>query len=68
MKWDFKHYPNREYAWQAYYSPMGWEVRDVYNWCHLTFGKPGAGRWDNLGGWIKFRDEADMVLFLLRWA
>jgi hypothetical protein len=45
----------------------------VYNWCTENFGKqdkkPDAwSRWRNLYACaIQFRDEADYVLFLLRW-
>lgn len=67
MKWDFKHRPDREYQWEAYYSPMGAEVFDIYGWCYKTFGPVGQ-RWDNHGGWVKFRNEEDVTLFLLRWS
>ena len=66
VKWDFKHRPDREYEWETYYSPQGLEMGALYEWCRETFGRPG-GRWDNHGGWIKFRTRADVDWFLLRW-
>lgn len=69
MKWNFQHRPDRAYQWETYYSPMGAEVFEIYDWCYKTFGNPAeTRRWDNHGGWIKFAAEADMILFLLRWS
>jgi len=67
MKWDFKHRSDREYHWEAYYSPQGPEIMELYRWCWQTFGKLGD-RWDNYSGWIKFRDQTDVTIFLLRWS
>ena len=69
MKWNFRHRPNREFHWEAYYSPQGPEMAEIYAWCWQTFGNPvDTRRWDNHSGWIRFVHEADMTLFLLRWS
>lgn len=67
MNVQFKHRPDRDYKWEWYYSPQGKEFGEVYSWCRRTYGE-NSWRWDNHGGWIKFRDEADMILFVLRWS
>lgn len=55
--------------WEAYYSPMGDEMPEVYRWCRAQFGGPDyLGRWTNFNGWVRFRNKADMMLFLLRWS
>jgi hypothetical protein len=49
---------------------------EIQKWCHETFGKPGypqdvpQTRWrdDIYYGEIYFRDDRDLVLFMLRWA
>lgn len=66
MNVQFKHRPDRDYKWEWYYSPQGREFGEVYSWCRKIYGE-NSWRWDNHGGWIKFRDEADMLLFVLRW-
>ena len=67
MNTNFKHYPNRQYPWQWYYSPQGQEYYEVYNWLWQNFGPIGE-RWDHHGGWIKLRGEEDVILFTLRWS
>jgi hypothetical protein len=67
-QWDFKPISDGKYKWEAYYSPMGLEVFKVYQWCYEKFGMPTNDRWDNTGGWVRFRDHGDMMLFLLRWS
>lgn len=66
MNWDFKHRPDRQYHYEAYYSPQGAEMHELYSWCYSTFGTPGNA-WDSHGGWIKFRGEEEVTAFLLRW-
>lgn len=72
MNIKFKHNANREYPWEWYYSPQGSEMSKVYKWCWDIFGHPGPalgnGSWDSHGGWIKFRNEKDMLLFVLKWS
>jgi hypothetical protein len=69
MNWNFKQGSGGDGWWEAYYSPMGEEVFDVYNWCRQQFGPAGClHRWTNDGGWVRFRDKDDMLLFLLRWS
>lgn len=67
MKIEFKYKPGVLYNWHWYYSPQGPEFGELYKWCRETYGE-NSDRWDNHGGWIKFRDEADMLLFVLRWS
>lgn len=68
MNWDFKYRPDRGY-WEAYYSPQGPEMAELYVWCYATFGNPTLDlRWDCHGGWIKLLHEEDVSLFLLRWS
>ena len=67
MNWNFKHRPDRKYKWETYYSPQGHEMGELYIWCHKTYGPTGE-RWDSHGGWIKFKEQSDVVLFLLRWS
>jgi hypothetical protein len=67
VNWDFKHHPTRQYKWEAYYSPQDPSTwGELYRWCRETFGDEG-GRWDSHGGWIKFRERADVDWFLMRW-
>jgi hypothetical protein len=72
MDIKFKHRPDAYYKWEWYYSPQGPEMGDLYRWCWATFGHPGsalgADLWDSHGGWIKFRREEDVALFMLRWS
>ncbi len=75
MNIKFKHRPDRDYKWEWYYSPQGKEFLSVYGWLWDTFGHPGTdpetgvhSGWDSHGGWIKFKEESDMLLFLLRWS
>lgn len=75
MNIQFKHRPDRDYKWEWYYSPQGPEIGAVYNWCWETFGHPGTdpetgvhSNWDSHGGWVKFREEEDMIMFCLRWS
>lgn len=48
-------------------------VHDVRDWCNQTYGKIDRGdpnpRWqdDILWGEVRFRDESDLLAFLLRW-
>jgi len=74
MNINFKHRPDRDYKWEWYYSPQGPETHSVLSWCWATYGHPGTdpdtgvySGWECTGGWIKFRDEKDMLLFVLRW-
>ena len=74
MNWDFKHRPDRVYQYEAYYSPQGPEMAELYKWCWDTFGHPGQpldefgnGSWESHGGWIKFRGEQELTMFLMRW-
>lgn len=72
MTWKFAHRPDRDYQYEAYYSPQGPEMHEFYFWCWDTFGHPGQalgdGSWDSHGGWVKLRSETELTLFLLRWA
>ena len=73
MNWNFKKREDRGGRWEAYYSPQGPEMAELYRWCWHTFGKPGwkdnpGARWDSNGGWIYFYYEEDVTLFLLRWS
>jgi hypothetical protein len=73
MKFEFKHRPDREYAWEAYISIADPDWKNMYKWCWDTFGhqgfsNQGEGRWDNYSGWIKLRGEEELTLFTLRWA
>jgi hypothetical protein len=67
MNWNFKEYPNRHYKWEAYYSPQGPEMRELYAWCWQTFGHTGVN-WDNHGGWIKLKGDEELIMFKLRWS
>ena len=70
MKWNFKERTDRQYKWEAYYSPQGSEMSELYGWCYRTFGEPGLGdnaSWDSHGGWIKFKSDEQLTMFLLRW-
>ncbi len=67
MKVQFRHYPNRQYPWQWYYSPQGPEFNEVYKWLWKTYGNIDEGRWSSHGGQIMFRDEKDAIMFTLRW-
>ena len=72
MNWNFKRREDRGGRWEAYYSPQGPEMEELYRWCWHTFGKPGwkdnPARWDSHGGWMYFYHEEDVTLFLLRWS
>ena len=72
MNIQFKHRPDKDYKWEWYYSPQGSETGEVYKWCWETYGHPGRalgnGLWENHGGWIKFREKEDMLMFVLRWS
>lgn len=69
MNIEFKRYSGRIHPWSWYYSPQGPETHEVLRWLYDTFGTPlRAGRWNSEGGWISFRDERDMLLFVLRWS
>lgn len=69
MNWDFRHRPDREFAWETYWSPQSILGPEVMGWCFATFGNPANDRrWDYHGGWIKFAKEEDVALFLLRWS
>lgn len=63
-EWKFK---LRNGWWETYYSPQGPEMPEVYSWCYRTFGELGE-RWEQHGGWIKFRNEQDVVLFKMKWS
>jgi len=65
---------------QKYYcaEPQGWiwrdfEFKDMQAWCETTMGRepdtitPNL-RWYVSGGQFWFRDEADRVMFVMRWA
>lgn len=67
MNWNFKMRDDRQYKYEAYYSPQGPEMHALYKWCIESFGPIGVG-WDNHGGWIKLRDDESLTMFLLRWA
>lgn len=49
-------------------ATLGW-MFDMHKWCEETFGHEGE-RWrDQINsGEVDFRDEKDLMLFLLRWA
>lgn len=75
MNIEFTYQPNRQYKWEWYYSPQGPEMMKLWQWCWDTFGHPGTdpdtgvySGWDSHGGWIKFREEKDAMLFKLRWS
>lgn len=69
MKWNFKHRPDRQFHYEAYYSPQGDEMHELYKWMRATFGVPVRdGLWDIHGGWIHLRSESELTMFLLRWA
>jgi hypothetical protein len=69
---EFKHRPDRDYKWEWYYSPQGKEFPAVMDWLWDTFGHPGSalgdGSWDCTGGWIKFKQQESVLLFVLRWS
>lgn len=53
----------------------GIDISEISHWCYSTYGREGlinetmTVRWfDDLGnGVIRFRDESDAALFMLRW-
>ena len=69
MEIEFGYNPQRQHPWAWYYSPQGKEFSEVMLWCYYTYGDPiGTDRWNNHGGWIRFRDEQDAMLFKLKWS
>lgn len=49
--------------------------REIIEWCHTTFGQPGflqdsTARWadDIWYGEVYFRDNEDLMMFVLRWS
>ena len=77
MNTEFKYRPDRDYKWEIHYSltdpKSDWRL--VREWCWSTFGHPGTdpetgvhSGWDYHGGWIKIRDDENMLLFKLKWS
>ena len=67
MNCTFTERTDRQYNWEAYYSPQGQYLNELFVWCYETFGKPGD-RWDCHGGWIKLRSDKEYTMFILRWS
>lgn len=45
------------------------QLADIAKWCYNTFGDPGTLRYieDAQWGEVRFQNEADLALFLLKW-
>jgi hypothetical protein len=60
------------------WGKKGYTARDLrtemQQWCKSTFGPSGSvyemARWSNdiMFGEVRFKDEADLLMFLLRWS
>jgi hypothetical protein len=63
---DAWHFKVRNGWYETYRNPLNWH-NDLYGWLWNTFGD-NEERWEQHGGGIKFRNESDVALFLLKWA
>ncbi len=43
------------------------DILDIYIWCQKLYGPCGL-RWEHYSGSFLFQQEADMTMFMLRWA
>lgn len=72
--------PNVTPPWSSWAPRSGWIVafenprfhllRELQDWCRATYGEPSDTRWHDQLRWgeVWFRDEADAMLFQLRWS
>jgi hypothetical protein len=54
----------------AFETPEFHLLKEMQNWCRTTYGEKSVLRWRDEIRWgeVWFRDEADTMLFQLRWA
>jgi hypothetical protein len=62
------HYKSNDWHIAAFKRLLLYEVSIMREWCYYTYGVPGFFWKDDIyNGEVHFKNEEDLLLFLLRW-